>query len=159
VAILVAAALPAAAQNEDKPLVGVGLSFLHDEGGTATGFAVDIAKAFRSMNKAQLSAVGDLGWNRFGDADSNVLSILGGVRITGTADAKLQPYGQFLLGLEHCCEDNGFAIQPGAGIDYLYNDKVAIRAAVDFRRTSYGDGFDPFNAARFWFGISTRLGN
>ena len=160
VALLLTAALPASArQNDDKPLVGAGLSFLHGEGDTAIGFAVDVAKPFRTMTKSALSVVGDFGVNHFDGG--NVVSILGGVRLTGTSDAKIQPYGQFLVGLEHCCGSNGFAIQPGGGLDYMYNDNLAIRAAVDFRRVRVSDDFGSysFNETRFWFGVSKRLGS
>ena len=156
IAALLALALPAAArQSDDKPRVGAGLSFLHDEGETAVGVAVDVAKPIRSMTNSSLSLVGDVGINKFNGF--TVFSLLGGPRITWTSDAKVHPYAQFLVGLEHCCEENAFTLQPGGGIDYMYNEKMAIRAAIDFRIARYGG--QNFNETRFWFGVSTKLGS
>jgi opacity protein-like surface antigen len=163
-------AAPAAAQGVTiRGLLGAGLSFLHisDCSGecTGTGFVVDFAQTITALNKVAIGGVGDFGFNHFDGA--NTFSVSGGVRFTGTANARVQPFGQVLLGLFHLsvsdctgtgteCSSNDFTLAPGGGVDIRLTDKVNVRAQVDFFIVM-AEG-ETENAQRFWFGISIPLG-
>lgn len=100
-ALLLVGSAPAAAQT-----VGVGLSFLSDQGGT--GLTVDYAKFFRdTAGGRSLDLVGDFsihhnGWgNDFVGVSGGVTSLFiqGGVRTNGTANEKVRWHAQGLVGL------------------------------------------------------------
>jgi hypothetical protein len=162
-ALMFALAAPAAAQNrnkpgndaDDKPLFGVGLSFLHDAGATATGIAADIRLPdFNKSDNFGLGIVGDVGFNHFSGA--TILSIGGGVRATfKPMNQKLRPFIQVLIGIEHCCGETDLYFSPGGGIDFAINPNLNVRAQIDFRHVNGPIGF---NETRFWFGVSLPLG-
>jgi hypothetical protein len=159
-------AAPAAAQGTSGVLVGAGLSFLNLADDTGTGFFVDVAKNFRSMGNLDIGAVGDLGWHSFDGA--NVSSFQGGARVTGSANPKYQPFGQFLFGLTHVnldgcvdegCSDTGFTINFGGGIDIRLNDKLNFRGQLDIPISFFDeDTLGTETGFRYSFGISLPLG-
>lgn len=176
VALLVMAPVSAMAQDAPGKL-GVGLSFLSDDGGM--GVTVDYSKPFRTLsNDRTLGWVGDFSFHRNSvgiepaDVDLTVLSFQGGVRISGPLgqNPNFTWHGQGLVGIlrasasndtvDDLCDivdvdcdasDTNFVFTPGAGIDYAFNEKTAFRAQIDF---FISDG----NATRFWIGISRKIG-
>jgi hypothetical protein len=159
------AAAPASAQTmkstDDKPVVGVGLSFLSDEE-TATGFFVDFAKTFRvaSEGKVAIGGVGDFSLHHFGEGDTNFIGILGGARATFGASDQVDVFGQFLIGFQSAFEDTNLAWQPGFGVDVKINERFTFRGQLDFRavRFSFEDVSDTDWVNRFSFGISMPIG-
>ena len=124
-----------------------------------TGFAVAVLHTVKMMNKSAIGVVGDLAYHHF-DGGGN-FSLMGGVRLTGTYNAKVKPFAQFLLGLNHfgisdCsgdgCSENDFAVAPGAGVDVPINETFSFHAQIDF--AIINTDFDTVNAQRFWFGVS-----
>src|SRR5687767_1456221 len=98
-ALLLSTPMTAAAQGT----LGVGLSFLGDEGGT--GFTVDYSAPFRTMtNDRTLSWVGDFSFHRNSfdtvgfEGNLTNLTFQGGVRIGGPigTDGRLTWHGQGL---------------------------------------------------------------
>jgi hypothetical protein len=149
-AFLLATAAPVFAQGT----VGAGLSFLHDDGATATGFTIDYASVKPATDKATFGFVGDFGLNKFDGG--TVTSYLGGVRVAIPGNAKVKPFAQFVIGAEHCCGSTDLAFQPGAGVDFAVSPTLDVRVQVDFR-TVRADG-DTFNAQRYTFGIAIPVG-
>jgi hypothetical protein len=149
-ALMLATAVPAFAQGT----VGAGLSFLHDDGDTATGVTVDYSTAKPATDKATWGLVGDFGLNHFNGG--TVTSYLGGVRVVIPGSAKVKPFAQFVIGAEHCCGVTDLAYQPGAGVDVVISPTLNFRAQVDFR--SVRDNGDTFNEQRYTFGVSMPVG-
>lgn len=173
-------ALPAGAQNTNtQGKLGVGLSFLGDDGGV--GATVDYSKPFRSVgNNRSFGWVGDFSFhgNDVGDSgievDVKSFMFQGGVRLTGLfgTSERLTWHAQGLVGIMHVsaeadnlldnicddldvdCEesDTGVIFSPGAGIDYWFSPRTSIRAQIDF---PIGEGGA---TTRVWFGIARRLG-
>jgi hypothetical protein len=166
-AVMALLAVPAMAQSKpaasstmtsssDPVVVGAGISFLHDDGSTATGFAVDVAKDFMHNDRIAIGGVGDFGLNHFDGA--NVTSYLGGARVSFLlTNPKVKPFAQFLIGAEHCCGETDFATQLGGGVDIAINPKFNFRAQIDFWR-HVNVTLGSFNEQRFVFGISMPVG-
>lgn len=150
-ALMAVSAVPAAAQGT----VGVGLSFLHDDGATATGLMVDYSTAKPEAGKVAVGLVGDLGLNHFDGA--NVTSFLGGVRVAGMAGEKASVFGQFLIGAEHCCGSTDLAFQPGVGVDIPLTPTLNFRFQLDFRTVRFAG--NNFNEQRYTFGVSLPIGS
>jgi len=154
-ALLLALAAPAAAQGQSgaassvpQPELGAGLSFL-DSSDTGTGITVDYGHPVVPFTWGALSAVGDLGLNHFDGA--TVSSYLGGVRVKGNVAPRISPFGQFLVGAEHCCGVTDFTLQPGVGVDVAINRMLNVRAQVDFRTVQAEQG--NVNTQRYTFGV------
>ena len=177
-----AVALPAMAQATpagSSGKLGVGLSFLGDDGGM--GVTVDYAHPFHPLSdNRSIAWVGDFSFhgNDVGDSgievDLKSLTYQGGVRYTAPlgASSKLTWHAQGLLGVMHvsagadnlledicddlgidCDEDEtGFIFSPGAGIDYWFNPRFGFRGQLDF---PIGEGGV---TTRVWFGLSRRFG-
>ena len=86
---------------------------------------------------------------------ATVTSYLGGIRVRGNLNDKIAPFGQFLVGAEHCCGSTETTFQPGVGIDFAINPTLNFRAQVDFRTVRYAE--DDLNSQRYTFGISIPL--
>ncbi len=121
---------------------------------TGTGFTVDVAKTVKPLSKSAFGIVADFGSGWF-DGEW-VKTLGGGVRLTGTSNAKAMPFGQFLVGGEFCCDNSAFMLQFGGGVDIGLSAKMNVRLQYDYRRAMY-EGVS-FNNNRFTFGISTKLG-
>ena len=155
----------ASAQMTEKPLLGAGISFLHETDATGKGFAVDLAQNIRSMDKVAVGIVGDFGLSHFSDIGT-VTTFQGGVRATfTTSNPKVKPFAQGIAGLAHfsasnCtgsfCSENDFVFSPGGGVDVMLNDQYNFRAELDFPIVR-SNGVTS-NDTRFWFGISLLLG-
>jgi hypothetical protein len=153
-ALLLVSALPAAAQGT----LGAGVSFLHDTGVTAPGFAVDYSSDFQSTSRGSLGWVADFGLNH---KDGNTSTTYqAGLRYNVKAGAKATVFGQAVLGAAHSSNDFGsdtnFVVSPGVGVNIPFNDKAAFRAQVDFPIVKYDGGSD--TSTRFWFGVALGLG-
>lgn len=150
-AFLLATAAPALAQGT----VGAGLSFLHNDGTTATGVSVDYSSAkAATAGKATFGAVGDFDLNHFDGG--TVTSYMGGVRVNIPGSAKVQPFAQFLIGAEHCCGETDLAWQPGVGVDFAVSPMLNVRVEIDFRNVRFDGGST--NEQRYLFGISVPVG-
>ena len=166
-AVTLALAAPAAAQRaaaSSGPTFAAGVSFLNIAEDTGTGFQVDLGYPVQSMNKANIGIVGDFGWNSYGDGVSSLM-FGGGGRFTGTANAKVQPFGQVLIGIfrvsvEDFDSDSELYIAPGGGIDFRLNDKWNFRGQIDFPIVMFDeDEGGSETGVRFMFGVSTRIGS
>jgi hypothetical protein len=145
---------PAAAQGT----VGAGISFLHDSGQTAPGFAIDYSADVRKMEKVAWGGVGDFSLYRKNGVTDTFYQ--GGVRITGTGSAKVRPYGQVLLGGARFSitgfSENAFVFTVGGGADVPLNAKANFRVALDFP-TVRSNGVSSTDT-RFTFGVSFPVG-
>jgi hypothetical protein len=149
-ALLLATAAPVFAQGT----VGAGLSFLHDDGATATGFTIDYASVKPATDKATFGFVGDFGLNKFDGG--TVTSYLGGVRVAIPGNAKVKPFAQFVLGAEHAGGETDFALQPGAGVDFVVSPTLDVRVQIDFRNVRFDGG--SVNGQRYTFGVAIPIG-
>jgi opacity protein-like surface antigen len=134
--------------------VGAGLSFLHDDGATATGFTIDYASVKPATDKATFGFVGDFGLNKFDGG--TVTSYLGGVRVAIPGSAKVKPFAQFVLGAEHCCDSTNLTLQPGAGVDIAVSPTLSVRVQIDFRNVRFDGG--SANEQRYTFGVAIPVG-
>jgi hypothetical protein len=178
-ALLLSTPMTAAAQGT----LGVGVSFLGDEGGT--GFTVDYSAPFRTMtNDRTLSWVGDFSFHRNGfdtvgfEGNLTNLMIQGGVRIGGPigTDGRLTWHGQGLVGIlrssfdfgaddfdEEICDELDLDCDIGdSDTSFVFTPGAGINywfnPQTAFRAQldlPIGDGG---NTTRFWIGISRRLG-
>jgi opacity protein-like surface antigen len=94
-----------------------------------------------------LGGVGDFGYCKETGLPSGVtahdFNYMFGPRVTYRNLAKLNPFGQLLLGGQHLGTNgpsfNSFAMSLGGGLDYKYNDRFAIRLIqVEYLRTHFG---------------------
>jgi opacity protein-like surface antigen len=154
-AFVLALAAPAAAQapsqpatggDEESMLLGLGLTFMNMSESTGVGFNANML--FNSLTEnetGRLGVVGDLGFNRFSGA--TVTTVMGGLRYTFETNGRVLPYGQFLVGVMHCCDDTDFVPSIGAGLDVAWLENVNFRGELSFI-------FSDANAARFFLGVS-----
>jgi hypothetical protein len=147
--LLLALAVPAAAQGQ----LGAGISFLRDTSETGAGVTVDYAYPIVPLTRGAIAVVGDFGLNKFDGA--TLTSYLGGIRVRGNLNDKVAPFGQFLVGAQHCCGETDTTIQPGVGIDFAINPTLNFRAQVDFRNVRFSG--TSYNSQRYTFGISMPL--
>lgn len=164
-ALVVAMTAPAAAQSGMS--VGANLTFLRAEGDpseTGAGFSLEFAKGF-TRNVALL---GEFGLNSF-QSDRSASHLVGvtftsylvGVRYIPAVEAAFQPFVQGLFGVEHFRQMalyglNGFAFQPGGGVEVPFNRRLRFRAQYDYRRASYPEG--GYNGHRFGVGVVVPIG-
>src|SRR5688572_7421837 len=139
-ALLLGLAVPAAAQGQ----LGAGISFL-DSSSTGAGVTVDYAYPIVPLTQGAVSVVGDFGLNKFDGA--TVTSYLAGLRVRANLNSRVAPFGQFLVGVERCCDSTETALQPGVGVDFAINPTLNFRAQVDFR-TVRAEG-ESFNSQRY----------
>jgi hypothetical protein len=180
-ALLFAIAAPAAGQGTAPSgiLLGGGISFLMDEGSTATGLSVNANKDLRSQGKIAIGLAGDFGWHRFTETDEGVeakatiTSFLVGPRITGTANETFAPFGQVLAGFarvgvsaEFDGEDlgsvsgSGFGFSVGGGLNMKVHERMNFLVQIDFVHANIeieGENAN-VNATRFLVGVTARIG-
>jgi hypothetical protein len=156
--LLLGSAVPSAAQGT----FGAGLSLLRiPDFDTLPGFVVDYTSPVSTMTNGTIGWVGDFSLNRNGEFEETILLFQGGVRFTGTSNAKFRPFGQFLLGLarDTCCDGfstNELVVTPGGGVDIGLNEKAAVRAQIDFPIIMFEGDSETTN--RFFFGVSWKVG-
>ncbi len=168
-AFVVASALPTAAQD-----LGLGVSFLGDEGGT--GFIIDYSAPLnKTAGDFALNWVGDLSFHHkgydagiFGDYSRNILLAQGGLRIGGKVNDNVSWHAQGLVGIIRAsyggdfdavcdlpgadCGSTDVVFTPGGAIAYHLNEKSAVRAQLDL---PISDG----NTTRFSLMYVMRMGN
>jgi hypothetical protein len=168
-AVLTSAA-PASAQVEEAGNVAVSYSIVHDselEETFPTGWAFAVSGNISPM----LAAVGEIGGNYKSvsvvgtDVNLRVHSFLGGLRLMNQREG-VAPFAQVLLGAAHGSvsllgeseAQTGFAMQPGAGVDFTVSPKLRVRAQGDFRILRFdGENTNEFRfAAGLVFGFGGR---
>jgi hypothetical protein len=182
--LLVTVPMSAAAQDVQPGKLGVGLSFLGDEGGT--GVTVDYSKPFRSLaNDRTLGWVGDFSFHRNGfdgfgvEGNFTSMTFQGGVRIGGQlgSNPNLTWHAQGLAGIlrqsfdvglddeldEEICEELGLDCSFGeSDTGFIFTPGAGIDYWFN-PRTAFRAQLDiPIgeggNTTRVWFGISRRMG-
>jgi hypothetical protein len=156
---VLAGSAPAFAQ--DKPLtVAFGATYFREQPPGDfpaetydTGWAVAVSDTLWKG----IGAVFDLGANKRTNlvAEQQELKYyLFGARYDITSSRWLRTYGQALFGRETFTEpgftENGFAMQPGAGVDIYAWAGIGARVQVDYRVTKYEDA--TFKDWRVFFG-------
>jgi hypothetical protein len=125
--------------------VAIGYSILHDSDVEET-FPMGWLFAGGANLGRNVAIVGEAGGNYktvsvLGtDVNLRVHSFLGGVRVQNRR-TKIMPFGQFQVGLAHLAysvfgdgdSSNGFAIQPGGGVDIPVTSFMGARLQGDFR--------------------------
>jgi hypothetical protein len=178
-ALLLASVVPAAAQT-----VGVGLSFLSNNGGT--GIQVDYSNTYRTLSGGDrtLGWVGDFSvhHNGFGNDLTGVkvgftsVFIQGGMRVNGTFDEKFKWFAQGLIGLHHLsvgadatgvnkdvCDAFNIDCSASAGdTGVVVTPGGAVTYALNDRTSLRGQLDIPIGSGgsttRFFLGISRQLG-
>jgi hypothetical protein len=112
---------------------------------------------------SRLSAVGEASghWRRnIVDETQRLLAVLGGARVRLLHASRTTLFGQALVGIERFSEpgfeQNGFAFQPGAGVDVRLWKSLGVRAQLDYR--SVHQGGDAYNEVRVTVGALLYLG-
>lgn len=158
-ALTLATASTAAAQNR----LGVGLSFLHSEGGTATGATVDYSGPIQ--NALAWVVDGSLHRDSNDFFDSTITMAQGGVRYNiPMTNTNVRVGVQALVGIAHegvsdcdVCGSNNLVITPGGNVDIpVGSGNTSIRVALDFPIIKFEGDTTTFT--RFWFGASWALG-
>lgn len=154
-ALILALCAPAAAQQPTQPasggddqtmLVGLGLTFMNVSESTGIGGNANVLfNALRTSDTGRLGIVGDLGINDFDGG--TITTVMGGARYTFNTSGKVVPYGQFLVGIAHCCDDTDFVPSIGGGLDIAWRRNLNFRGEISFI-------FDDANATRFFLGVS-----
>lgn len=129
--------MPAHAQSTSSSSFDLSAAAIYDfvlnEGNQTSnlGAHFDVAKRFLEGDSLSVSGLGEIGWNHFEFVD--VSSYAGGLRIASRSRQKQLIFGQFLLGAEHASSNTSFMIQPGAGVDFTWKPRYAVRVQVDWR--------------------------
>lgn len=159
---IVGGATPVFAQ-ESAGEIALGYSILHDSDAEQT-FPMGWLFAGGVNLGSNVAVVGEAGGNYktvdvLGtDVSLRVHSFLGGVRFQNHRP-KAMPFGQVLVGLAHMGASvlgegdsaNGFAIQPGGGVDIPLTSSLGARLQGDYRMIrSEGEMANEF---RFGFGL------
>ena len=139
------------AAAQDGLQVGASYDFFYREfeENSAAGAHFDIAKSLGSW-----SAVGEIGFNSFDGA--TVSSYQGGIRYPFGANASVRPFAQVTAGLWNCCDENGFVLQPGGGVEFGSNPRFKYRAQIDYRWLRIGG--EGYNGTRASAGVVFNLG-
>ncbi len=137
-------AAPASAQ-ESAGDVGFSYSILHDSEAEET-FPMGWLFAGAANLGRNVAVIGEVGGNYKSvdvlgtDVNLRVHSFLGGIRVHNRTP-KVMPFGQVLIGLAHMGASvlgegesaNGFAIQPGGGVDIPLTSSLGARIQGDYR--------------------------
>jgi hypothetical protein len=133
-ALVLAIASPAAAQDDNHGAVGLGLSVLtwSDYSTTGIGLGADLAHPLQPTGP--LRWVADFGLWR--DGDETDVTVLGGFRATFPVGTRVNIDVHALLGVAHW-ESFGqgataFAGGPGAALRIWLTDRVGIKGQVDY---------------------------
>ena len=142
-ALLVLSARPASAQ-----MLSGGYALVNWNGCCAHGFMIDFAQPIHKMGSHSLSAVGDFGWTRFSNEESDT-TYAGGVRVGFLNDTKCPVYGQVTFGAVHWSEDVGFSgndfiIGVGGGVIIKVTNMIGFKPQVDWFFLPSADPSDHF---------------
>jgi hypothetical protein len=158
-ALVLALAAPAQAQATRDMNVNIlaGVSFLHFEGGTGTGFTVDLSKALSAMTNGTIDVFGQFTWHT--DSGLDALGIQGGPQVSFTpAGSKATIFGRFGVGITRFSA-NGFSetdltFAPGAGVIFAISDTMGVFGQFDIVIIKFDGGSE--TGQRFAFGIVFR---
>jgi hypothetical protein len=140
---------PATGGNDSTMLASAGLTFMNVSESTGIGVAGNILfNTLTTTGNGRIGVVGDLGINHFDGG--TVTTVMGGGRYTFNTSGKVVPYGQFVVGLVHCCGDTDFEPGLGFGVDVAWRPNLNFRGEISF---IFGDA----DATRFFFGVSLPL--
>lgn len=144
---LLAASVPAFAQDARPLTVSAGItSFREQPPGPFEAVTYDRGWAFAASYTVWkgLGGVFDMGRNsktNLVGEEQELKYYLFGVRYDLLHSRRLRAYGQVLFGRETFSEpgltEDGFAIQPGGGLDVYVWRGLGARAQVDYRSTDY----------------------
>jgi hypothetical protein len=157
------AAAPALAQTRPAANISGGYSALREHGTSDAFYRAGWTASFATTPPSGLGWTIEAGGNyrRPAGISQRLVALLGGVRFTAARRARMVPFAQGLAGLERYSEtgfsENGFAVQPGAGLDLFISNRTAIRVEVDYRWVRA----DPrtFNELRLVAGVSFAFGS
>ena len=122
--------------GSDSKEVAIGITTLSENYGTGVGAEGDLLFPFSTGRSATIGGVVDGSFNKF--SGFYELTVLGGVRIIGNASRLIHPFGQFLVGVEHCniCGSTDPSFEPGGGLDLrLGGSNTKIRLEAGYRIT------------------------
>jgi hypothetical protein len=161
-----ALAQPKSSGDSNQAVFAAGLSFLHVEGTTGTGFDVNVAKPFMSSGKMNTGIFGDFAWHT--DSGEHALGFLVGPRFAHTGSSQFTPFFQVGLGVtrfsasgDACdadsCSASGFTFAPGGGVDVKLNDKLNFRFQLEIP-VMHIEG-STHTGVKLMFGISSPIGS
>ena len=173
--VLSVSAVPASAQEVSAvelsggwQLIRVGELFEDEAEVVPAGWYVDVAGNVTRM----LAIVGQVGGNYksidvfFDEVDAKAHEFLGGVRVSSRANARVVPFGQFLVGATRFRADSDllgidesetdFALQVGGGVNLMATDRIGIRVGADYLRVFSED--EGTNVFRFVAGVVLPFG-
>lgn len=122
--------------GNDAREVAVGITTLTENYGTGVGAEGDFLFPLSTSPTMTFGGVVDGSFNKF--SGFYEATVLGGVRIISNGHGSVRPFGQFLVGVEHCniCAATDPSFEPGGGVDLkLSRSNVSIRAEVGYRIT------------------------
>jgi len=156
-----AVAAPASAQDSDGILISAGVGLLKFDHGVdaSPGFSGAVSKTIKTLGpQMKLAVVGDVA--RYSDKGYRNLLYQGGLRVTASRLTRVQPFGQFLAGVEQSSFGDQKATNAvftgGAGVDVLLNEVLRVRAQADIPVVKYEDGRD--TGRRFFVGLAFTIG-
>jgi hypothetical protein len=136
-ALLVSLAIPASAQNVSA---GVGGIWINDTSAFHVTFGAGVPLT-ASDTTLRVEIIGEVSLQFF---DETTTAVGGGFRVLGKRSAKVRPFGHMLAGGFFCCDENGFGLELGGGLDIPLKAVVArLQADVpiafnnDETRTGY----------------------
>lgn len=132
---------PGADQSDAEPKTNIsfGYAFMHDSSWDEYYHLGWVATLSHRI-KPNLALVGEVGGSH-GEKGTSGFSIqryafLGGLKLSG-GEGQLRPFFHVLGGFTRQGGDvgiaNGWAIQPGGGVDFSMTEKIIVRAQGDFR--------------------------
>jgi Outer membrane protein beta-barrel domain len=150
----------AAFAQKSKYEFNFGYEFLrHEQESFEENFPMGWSAGFAWNTNRWLSLVGDVGgsyksleFEGVDVLDMSIHSFLAGPRFSRSR-GKVAPYGQVLagfargsvsvlgVGLESSSE---FALQPGGGVDFFFNETFGARVGADYRRIFADEGLNEF---------------
>lgn len=139
-AMMLGASVPAWAQQEGAATTTVmgGYSFLNDKS-WAENLPLGWVAAISQRIGERASIVGEAGgsYGKYGNTNFTIerYAFLGGVKFQGGEG--IMPFVQIMAGLSRQAGDvgvlNGFAFQPGGGVDLRLTDRLSARGFADYR--------------------------
>lgn len=126
--------------------LGVGYEYVRFDSGpfsaNLNGFHTDIAYNINNWFALEGNVVSAFGTHVFSDEQSRyILYTVGGRINAGASRFRLTPWAHVLVGGAHLNPQvareskNGFALQAGGGVDYLFRSRISFRAEADYVRT------------------------
>jgi hypothetical protein len=163
--LLLGIGAPAMAQSQhptattDSGTIGLGLTALHENYGTGKGGEIDLQVAgFKADSRLGMGLVIDGSFNLFDGFTETTM--MGGVRFALRSNARIRPFGQLLVGVEHCdaCKTTDPTIEPAVGVDVALSrsGRLSVRGEAGYRVTP-SDG-RTFKETHVLVGISVRPG-